>query len=144
MDGVRHRLFVPDPRWIETQAVFVCRVDFFFELLAGVFAEDFAELFFAGFIATADSFADVLAAGFFGASATVVADLAAEDLALEDASFAFFLSALAIDSASQSFFLGTPAVADLRLLSHAADPASPAISSIVRPVSTDLSYWSMS
>src|SRR5271157_257673 len=50
---------------------------------------------------------------------------------------ALFASALAIESASQSFFVEPPAAETLRLLFHSAEPASPAISSMVRWVSTE-------
>src|SRR5271157_4456956 len=50
---------------------------------------------------------------------------------------ALFASALAIESASHSFFVEPPAAETLRLLFHSAEPASPAISSMVRWVSTE-------
>src|SRR5271157_32939 len=53
------------------------------------------------------------------------------------AALALFASALAIESASQSFCFEPPAAVTLRLLFHSAEPASPAISSMVRWVSTE-------
>src|SRR5271157_3201938 len=50
---------------------------------------------------------------------------------------ALFASALAIESASHSFFVEPPAAETLRLLFHSAEPASPAIPSMVRWVSTE-------
>jgi hypothetical protein len=140
MDDVRHRSFVSDARRVQVYAVCFAFTDFFFMLVAGIFVDDFFALLL---------FEDALDAGeAFGAVARdAFSEADGEDavaFAAGDAIFAFFLSALAIESASQSFFFGTPAVADVRLLSHAAEPASPAISFMVRPVSADLSYWSMS
>src|SRR5271157_2101605 len=53
------------------------------------------------------------------------------------AAVALFASALAIESASQSFFFEPPVAETLRLLFHSAEPASPAISSMDRLVSTE-------
>jgi len=50
---------------------------------------------------------------------------------------AFLASALAMESASQSFLLDPPRLVAFRLLSHAADPSSPAISFSVRFVRTE-------
>lgn len=51
--------------------------------------------------------------------------------------FAFLASAFAIESASQSFLLEPPRVEAFRLLSHAAEPSSPAICLSERLVSTE-------
>src|SRR5258708_31113662 len=56
--------------------------------------------------------------------------------------FEFFLSNLAKLSASHGAF--TPPRDAFLLLCHSAAPASPAISAIVLPLKTDLSYLSMS
>src|SRR5271157_5315949 len=94
------------------------RMEFFFTSLAAAEREAFAG---APGCPTLASFARV--------GVLMVADLLV--------ALAFFASALAIESASQSFFFEPPAAETLRLLFHSAEPASPAISSIERFVSTE-------
>ena len=141
MDGMRHWRFATDVRCVEGYARFFSADFFFIELDAGVRppvlssgadAADFAAL----------------------AEGTVVRAVRREAGCADSlpvfprevfaVAFAFFASALAIDSASQSFLLETPRADALRLLSHSAEPSSPAICLSDRFVSTDQSYLSMS
>lgn len=136
-----HRRFVADVRCIEGYARFSTADFFFIELEAeegppvlssGAETADFAALVEGTAVRAVRREA--------GSSDSLLV-FPREDFAV---AFAFFASALAIASASQSFLLELPRADALRLLSHSADPSSPAICLSERLVSTDQSYLSMS